>query len=58
MRGNLGDPLKSRHASADNPDTGNLIVGKVETLKRLRRLALSLGAIAAFLMAAGAGWKN
>jgi len=44
--------------SADNPHTGNLIVGKEETLKRLRRLALSLGAIAAFLMAAGAGWKS
>jgi hypothetical protein len=28
------------------------------SVKRLRRLALSLGAIAAFLMAAGAAWKN
>jgi hypothetical protein len=58
LRGYLGDPLKGRHVSADNPDTGNLIGGKEETLKRLRRLALSLGAVAAFLMAAGAGWKS
>jgi hypothetical protein len=27
-------------------------------MERLRRILLSLGAVAAFLMAAGAGWRN
>jgi len=27
-------------------------------MERLRRLLLSLGAVAAFLIAAGAGWRN
>jgi len=27
-------------------------------MERLRRLVLSLGAVAAFLIAAGAGWRN
>jgi hypothetical protein len=32
--------------------------GRRRVMNRLRRLVLSLGAVAAFLGAAGAAWKN
>lgn len=49
-------PLKARPHLAD---TCQVPLGKeAMPMKRYRRLMVSLGWLAAFLMAAGAGWKT
>jgi hypothetical protein len=54
----MGDPLKGRPHAAET-SAGNPPERKEELLmKMVRRLLISVGAIAAFMMAAGAGWKN
>jgi hypothetical protein len=40
------------------PPDGNGRIERSSAMTKLRRLMLSLGAVAAFLMAAGAGFKN
>jgi hypothetical protein len=49
-------PLKVRPRTADRgvvpPEEGD------DTVQRYRRLVASLGWLAAFVMAAGAGWKS
>jgi hypothetical protein len=49
-------PLKVRHPDADT-QVRTARKG-VDTVDRFRRLMVSLGWLAAFLMAVGAGWKN
>jgi hypothetical protein len=53
-----GGPLKVRQHPADIGN-GTLPENREEDpMKIVRRLLISIGAIAAFMMAAGAGWKN
>jgi hypothetical protein len=54
----MGDPLKGRQRPADICEREPARGRRSQLMKMLRRLLISVGAIAAFMMAAGAGWKN
>jgi hypothetical protein len=51
------EPLKGGPVPSDEWMRNRLRKG-AQLMDRLRRILLSLGAVAAFLMAAGAGWRN
>jgi hypothetical protein len=53
-----GPPLKNLRRLTDDFVDGNRTDERSTNMTKLRRLMLSLGAVAAFLMAAGAGFKN
>jgi hypothetical protein len=54
----LGPPLKNLRCLTDDSIDGNRTDERRSNMTKLRRLMISLGAVAAFLMAAGAGFKN
>ena len=53
-----GHPLKNLRRLTDVSLDGDRTDERRSDMTKLRRLMLSLGAVAAFLMAAGAGFKN
>jgi hypothetical protein len=60
FEGKDGGPPKGPTASCRNPARDHHCQTSREEnpMKIVRRLLISVGAIAAFMMAAGAGWKN